>query len=159
MILVYCENMPENKKFMQNKSLAALNVLIGKWKVTMNHSALPNALEWEDSFEWFDNSFIIWHWQGKNEVPQATSIISRNENSTEGEYSMFYYDERGVSRIFDVTFEKNTLKYWREDSDFFQRIELTVSEDGNTITGHGENSHDKGKSWKHDFDITYTRIN
>ncbi len=142
----------------KNPSLASLNVLIGKWSVTMTHNSLPHPLTWQDSFEWIENAFILWHWQGKNEVPKAQSIIGHSDNSLGKMFKMFYYDSRGVSRIFDMAFDKNIWKFRREDTDFFQRFERKISEDGNTITGEGENSYDAGKNWKHDFDITYTRI-
>ncbi|CAN5175533.1 hypothetical protein BH09PAT1_BH09PAT1_7360 [soil metagenome] len=71
---------------------------------------------------------------------------------------MSYYDARGVSRIFDMTFNNGIWKSWREDSDFYQRFEYMISKDGNSIEGKGEISHDSGKTWDHDFNITYTRL-
>jgi hypothetical protein len=56
-----------------------------------------------------------------------------------------------------MSFADGIWKFWREDSDFFQRFEGKISEDGNSIIGSGENSYD-GKNWEHDYDITYTRI-
>ena len=50
---------------MKNAALTPLSFLIGKWDVEMAHTALPKPLNWEDSFEWVEDSFIIWHWQGK----------------------------------------------------------------------------------------------
>jgi hypothetical protein len=145
-------------KYPKNPALTKLSILIGRWKVTMHHVALPEPLEWEDSFEWLEDAFIIWHWGGKNEVPQSTSIITGKADKPNNKYMMFYYDSRKVSRIFEMTFSNSTLKYWREDSDFFQHIELQINQEGNTITGKGENSHDNGKKWEHDFYITYKRL-
>jgi hypothetical protein len=142
----------------QNQALIPLSFLIGKWNVTMTHTALPNPLTWQDSFDWLENGFIIWHWEGKDEVPKATFIIGRNENKSGNIYSMLYYDARGVSRYQEMSFENNVWKFWRNGSDFFQRFVGNISEDGNTITGKGEMSHDGGKTWEHDFDITYTRV-
>jgi hypothetical protein len=150
-------SMEKTTLFSKNPSLSPLTVLIGTWTVEMSHVALPTPLTWQDSFEWLDNAFIIWHWEGKNEVPGAKILISRNENKPINTYSMFYYDTRGVSRIFDMSFDNGIWKFWREDADFFQRFEGTISEDGDHITGKGENSSD-GKKWEHDFSITYTRI-
>jgi hypothetical protein len=143
---------------MKNAELTPLNFLIGKWNVEMVHSALPQPLNWEDSFEWVEDSFIIWHWQGKDEVPKATSIIGRNENRSGNIYTMLYHDIRGISRIMEMSFENGIWKYLRFDSDFSQRFEGIVSKDGNVIDGKGDASKDGGKTWKHDYSITYTRI-
>jgi hypothetical protein len=124
----------------------------------MSHVALPTPLTWQDSFAWLEDAFIIWHWQGKNEVPKGTFIINRNENGPSDRYMMFYYDSRRVSRIFEMSFDKGVWKFWREDSDFFQRFEGKINKDGDSITGKGEISHDGGKKWEHDFNISYTRI-
>jgi hypothetical protein len=143
---------------MKNAALAPLSFLIGKWNVEMEHTALPKPLSWVDSFEWVEESFILWHWQGKDEVPKSTSIIGRNENKSGNMYTMLYHDIRGVSRVMDMSFENGIWKHVRLDSDFSQRFEGIVSEDGNVIKGKGEASEDGGVIWKHDFSITYTKI-
>jgi len=143
---------------MKNTALTPHSFLIGKWNVEMVHTALPKPLNWEDSFEWVEESFIIWHWQGKNEVPKATSIIGRNENKSGIIYTMLYYDNRGVSRILEMSFEDGLWKYSRLDSDFSQRFEGMVNEDRNVIKGKGEVSKDGGETWNDDFSIIYTRI-
>lgn len=143
---------------MKNTALTSLSFLIGTWSVEMIHTALPKPLSWEDSFEWVEESFIMWHWQGKNEVPKATSIIGRNENKSDAIYSMLYHDSRGVSRMLEMSFENGIWKFWRLNADFSQRFEGTVSKDRNVIKGKGEVSNDGGKNWKHDYSITYTKI-
>ena len=51
--------------------------------------------------------------------------------------SVHYYDSRWVHRIFTLRFADGTLRYARSAPapDFSQRVTLTVSGDGNTITG------------------------
>jgi hypothetical protein len=149
--------MIENTLLPKNLALEPLSVLIGKWNVEMTHVQLPKPLVWQDSLEWLENAFILWHWQGKNEVPQGTFIIGRNENKSGNMYNIFYYDSRGISRFFEMSFENRVWKFSRKGADFYQRTEYTISEDGNSIVGHGEMSHDEGKEWKHDFSITYTK--
>jgi hypothetical protein len=145
-------------KYPRNQELEPLSFLIGNWKVEMKHTAIPEPLTWEDSFEWFEDAFIIWHWQGKNEVPKATFIIGRNENKSDNIYSMLYYDARGVSRMLEMSLVKNIWKFWREGSDFYQRFKGEINDARNIITGIGEMSHDKGSTWKYDFSISYTKI-
>jgi hypothetical protein len=125
-----------------NPELSQLNFLIGTWNVEMRHSAIPQALTWQDSFSWLDNGFIVWHWQGKKEVPAATLIIGRNEENLDNKFTILYYDARGISRCMDMIFENNIWKFWREGKDFFQRTEYTINEEKTAMTGHGEMSKD-----------------
>ena len=150
--------MSKTSVFTKNPALEPLSVLIGKWNVKMSHVALPNPLTWQASFEWLDNAFIIGRWDGKNEIPRTIFLIGRNENKPSNKYSMFSYDSRGVSRIYDMSFEKGVWKFWREDSDFFQCFEGKINEEADAITGNGKNSFDGGKKWEPDFTITYARI-
>jgi hypothetical protein len=145
-------------KFPQNPELAPLNFLIGTWNVRMTHSSLPNPLDWQDTFTWLDNGFIVWHWQGKNEVPQATLIIGRNEQTSNNKFSILYYDSRGISRFEEMSFENGVWKFWRNGADFFQRMEYIVSESGRSMVGHGEISYDQGRTWQHDFAIEYSKV-
>ncbi len=142
----------------ENPALAPLSVLLGKWNVEMVHAKLPDPLTWQDSFDLLENAFIIWHWQGKDEVPGATFIIGRNENKSRNTYSMLYYDARGVSRILHMSWANGIWKFWRKNPDFSQRFEGKISEDGNIIIGSGDASSDGGKTWEHDYSITFTRI-
>ena len=142
----------------KNSALEPLSFLVGKWNVEMVHAKLLDPLTWQDSFELLENAFIIWHWQGKNEVPQATSVIGRNENKSVNAYTMLYYDAREISRILHMSFESGSWKFWRDDPEFSQRFEGNVSGDGNVITGNGDASYDGGETWEHDYSITYTRI-
>lgn len=124
----------------------------------MTHSALPVPLDWQDTFSWLDNGFIIWRWQGKNEVPQATLVIGRNEQTINNKYTILYYDARGISRFQEMSFENQVITFWRNGADFFQRMVYVVNESATAMTGHGEMSHDKGKTWEHDFNIEYTKL-
>lgn len=142
----------------KNEALKPLSVLIGEWKVTMNHVAIPEPLSWQDTFDWLEDGFIIWHWQGKNEVPAGTFIIGRNEHTTGNLYSMLYYDARGISRMLEMSFTDGIWQFERQGQDFYQRFTGKIAESGNSITGHGEMSHDRGKTWNHDYDITYTKV-
>lgn len=152
--------MKETSSFIKNPALTPLNVLIGKWNVRMFNMSWSNpddVATWQASFEWLDNAFVMWRWEGKNGVPESISIIGRNENATVNTYCLLYYDSRGVSRIYKMIFDNGIWKFWREDSDFFQRFEGKINEEGDVITGEGKNSSD-GKKWEHDYFITFTRI-
>jgi hypothetical protein len=70
---------------------------------------------------------------------------------------MLYYDERGVSRIYEMTVEGSIWRMWRNAPDFMQRMTGNISDDRNTITVHGELSKD-GSNWEQDLDLIYTRV-
>jgi len=142
----------------KNPELEPLSFLIGRWDIEMKHVSITESLNWQDTFSWLDNGFILWHWQGKNEVPQATLIIGRNEKEADDRFTILYYDARGISRCMNMSFENNVWTFWREGKDFFQRMHYSSNEDGTMMTGKGEMSHDQGKTWQHDFDITYRKI-
>jgi hypothetical protein len=145
----------QNSPSQLNPALRQLQILIGEWNVEVSHASFlpdPKATQTgRASFEWLDGAFLVFR---DHSPPQSTSVIGRNESLDT--YSMLYYDSRGVSRIYDMSFSGGVWKLWREDPDFFQRFEGKISDDGNSITGCWEIAAD-GTEWKHDFDITYTR--
>ncbi len=70
---------------------------------------------------------------------------------------MMYFDERKVTRKYEVSLQDNVLKWWRNAPGFSQRYTWTITDNGNKIIGKGELSKD-GKAWEKDLDLTYTRI-
>jgi hypothetical protein len=145
----------QNSPSQLNPALSQLQILIGEWNVEVsNASFLPSPTATQTgraSFEWLEGAFIVLR---DTMPPQSTSVIGRNESLDT--YSLLYYDARGVSRIYEMSFSQGVWKLWREDPDFFQRFEGKISADENSITGSWETAAD-GTEWKHDFDITYTR--
>jgi hypothetical protein len=91
-----------------------------------------------------------------SEAPSAIWLIHRDD-ANRG-YKAFYYDDRKVSRIYEMSFTDNIWKLWREAPNFSQRFEGTISNDGNKLLAKWEKSTD-GQTWEHDFDVTYTRLN
>jgi hypothetical protein len=70
---------------------------------------------------------------------------------------MRYFDERGVSRKYEMTLRDNSWKYWRNAPGFSQRFTGTFADEGNTIIGIWELSAD-GSIWKRDLELTFTRV-
>ena len=87
--------------------------------------------------------------------PAAQWLISRDESAPN--YSVFYYDSRSVSRVYDMSFSEGVWKMWRNAPGFCQRYEGIMSKNGKTITARWEKSAD-GAAWEHDFDVTDTKI-
>jgi hypothetical protein len=91
-------------------------------------------------------------WQGPS---GSLSVIGRDDAGDD--YTMLYFDSRGVSRIYQMSFDGGVWKQWREAPGFWQRFTGTFDDDGNTITAKSENSGD-GIAWELDFNLTYTRV-
>jgi hypothetical protein len=136
------------------------DVLVGDWKVTMT-----NAWFWEDPADvvegsatvaWLDDAFLIMRWYF-GDVPEAVWVLSRSD--ARDAFVALSYDERGVLRVFDMTFTGVGGEWLltREDPDFYQRLVGTVSADGNRIDTHPDASEDHGKTWRKDFDLTFER--
>jgi hypothetical protein len=70
---------------------------------------------------------------------------------------MLYFDERKVSRKYNVEFKNNTMIWWRNSPDFSQKCTLTISDDGATIISKGELSRDNN-TWENDLELKYTQI-
>ena len=70
-------------------------------------------------------------------------------------YTALYHDERGVCRVFDMTFDGSTWSLSREDPDMFQRFVAEVGPD--RIDGRREASDDEGSTWREDFDLSFER--
>lgn len=89
----------------------------------------------------------------KEDFPAGIAIFGSDDAT--GEYFMMYFDERKVSRKYEVSFQDGVLKWWRDAPEFSQRYTWTITD--NTILGKGELSKD-GKTWERDLELTYTRV-
>ena len=153
--------MPKDNSFDSNPALADLGLLIGQWEMELSNAAfLPNSsdtLKGGVSFEWLEaGAFLIMRMGEKiSQAPSAIWLIHRDEGNSD--YKAFYYDDRKVSRIYEMSFSNKVWKMWRQSPDFSQRFEGNIADDGNKILAHWEKS-DDGHTWEHDFDITYSRL-
>ncbi len=132
------------------------DILVGEWNMVGTHPALPSAVQGHSAFKWLkEDALLLWRfdWQ-PGDIPSALSIIGHDDAIDT--CSMLYSDERGVARIYQMSLEGGVWKLWRDVPDFSQRMTGTFSEDGNTITCHGELSRD-GSHWESDLAVTYTR--
>ena len=139
------------------RSLKQFEVLIGKWTTVGTHPQLPAAVHGHSTFEWLrEGALLAWHfdWERGQGIPSAYSIIG-HDDAVEP-CSMLYTDERGVSRIYQMTLAGGVWKMWRDSPDFSQRMTGTFSADGQTIAWKGELSHD-GSTWEPDLSVTFTK--
>jgi hypothetical protein len=145
------------KALIPNPALKPFEVLVGEWQVTGSHPYLPDTvLHGRTSFEWLEGgAFLIMRSEiDEPRFPDAIEIFGSDDVAKE--FFILHFDERGISRKYDVAMEGNQLKWWRDDPGFSQRSTIIIEEGGNKMTSKGEMSRD-GAAWEKDLELTYTR--
>jgi hypothetical protein len=146
-----------NEAAKQNPALEPLSVLVGTWNTVGTHPLVPGTtFHGRTSFAWIEGgAFLIMHSQiDEPEIPSGIAVFGSDD--TTGETSMLYFDERGVSRRYEVSLRDNVWKWWRNAPGFSQRFAGAIAADGRTIVSRGELSRD-GARWDPDLELTYTR--
>jgi hypothetical protein len=151
--------MVENKS---NLALERLGVFIGQWNIEITAMSFnPDSSAGESgraTFDWLEaGAFLIQHSEISTsaDFPRGISVIGPDHEAET--YSMLYFDSRGVSRIYKMTFSGGIWTLWRDFPGFSQRFQGVFSEDNNIISARWEKSTD-GSHWDHDFELTYTRV-
>ena len=146
-----------NEAAKPNAALQPLNVLVGTWNTSGTHPLVPGVtFHGRTSFDWLEGgAFLIMHSEiDEPQIPSGIAIFGTDD--TTGECSMLYFDERGVSRRYEVSIKDNVWKWWRNTPEFSQRFAGTIAADDRTIDGRGELSRD-GTNWEGDLQLKYTR--
>lgn len=91
----------------------------------------------------------------ESHFPDGVAIFGSDDVARR--FFMLSFDQRGISRAYDVTMEGNQLRWWRDEPSFSQRFVINIEDDGNKMIGKGEMSRD-GAPWEKDLDLTFTRI-
>jgi hypothetical protein len=135
-----------------------LEALVGEWTL---EAGPPGGPPWPGeagvSFEWLDGVPLLIERSHVDlpEAPDGVAVIGCDGMSDT--YYQLYTDDRDVQRIYQMSLGDGVWKLWRDGEPFSQRFTGTFSEDGKTIVGRWEAAKD-GKTWKTDFDLTYTRV-
>lgn len=138
-----------------NPALKLLEPLIGEWQTTGTHPYLPDTkLQGRALFEWIEGgAFLRVRSQIDHpEFPDGVAIFGSDDEAKA--YYQIYFDERGISRKYDVSITADQIKWWRDDDHFSQRFTLDIRED--KLVSSGEMSRDGGE-WEQDLSLTYTR--
>ena len=146
-----------NEAAKPNPALEPLSVLVGTWITVGTHPLVPGTtFHGQTTFDWLEGgAFLRMRSQiDEPEIPSGTAVFGSDDAT--GECSMLYFDERGVSRKYDVSLRDNVVRWWRDSPDFSQRFTGTIADDGRTIVGKGEMSKD-GAPWEGDLNLTYRR--
>ena len=140
-----------------NPRLAAFEPFVGAWTTEGRHPMLPGtALHGRATFEWLDGGAFLCMRSEIDEphVPKGVAIIGSDDE--DGSFTMLYFDDRAVSRRYEVTMDAGVMQWERTTPAFSQRFALTLAADGRTVHGVGEMSRDGGP-WGPDLELTYTR--
>ena len=100
--------------------------------------------------EWFGDAFLLVHATLQGELSLAIGRSDANDA-----YEVLYHDDRGVCRVFAMTWDGRRWTMSRKDPDFHQRFIAEVEPD--RISGRWEASEDRGRTWRKDFDLVFAR--
>ena len=142
-----------------NPRLQALAVLVGEWATVGTHPMLPGkTFHGHASFTWLESgAFLLFHSHiDEPEIPDGVAILGTDDSNPDAG-AMLYFDVRNVSREYRWTISSNVWTWSRDELGFFQRMVLTITNDGRRIEAKGQMSRN-GKSWEPDLQLTYTRI-
>jgi hypothetical protein len=138
-----------------------LESLIGEWSMEL---AIPGAAPVGSGsavFEWIlGGRFVVQRTSSPDpNAPDGFMVISADQPAG---YTQHYFDDRGVVRVYEMTFADGEWTLLRERPDFSpldfsQRFVGTFSKDGHTIEGRWEQRSDDG-DWRLDFGLTYRRM-
>jgi len=145
-------------------TLDHLTVLVGEWEIEATHQALPgDVIRGRATFEWLgEGVFLVWRARYDHpDIPDSIAIMGCDDSgdlrNPGGGCAVQYYDERGVTRRYQLSAEPGVWRYWRDEPGFSQRFTGTISPDGSTVEGLVELNQD-GKTWEPDLPITYRRV-
>jgi hypothetical protein len=147
----------DNEAAKPNPALQPLAGLIGTWTTTGTHPLVPGkTFHGRTSFSWTaGGAFLLMESRiDEPEIPSGIAIFGTDDGA--GTCHMLYFDERGVSRRYEVSFHERGLQWWRNAPDFSQRFTATIAADGRTMETRGEYSRD-GAQWEPDLALTHVR--
>jgi hypothetical protein len=145
------------KALISNPALKALGFLIGEWQTTGSHPEVPGkTLYGRTSFAWHEGgAFLIMRTEiDEPRFPNGLAIIG--SDNVAGNFAMIYFDQRGISRIFDLTVGDRTLTWRRDDPEFSQSTTITADHGNDTLVSNGRMSKKRG-AWVADLSQVYKR--
>ena len=141
-----------------NPRLAIFEPFVGEWTTTGSHTMLPGiALRGRTIFDWLEGGAFLRMRTEVDEprIPAAIAIIGSDDAT--GALTMLYFDQRGVSRRFEVVMDGVATRWWRTAPGFPQRFTLTPATDNDTLRGVSAFSKND-IIWEQDLELTYTRV-
>lgn len=110
------------------------------------------------SFAWQDNgAFLVWRSEIEDDRRFPNGIAIFGSDDAAGTLFISYFDERGISRKYDVTLAADGFQMHRDDPKLAQRMTFKMSPDGRTMTCTGEMSQNGGP-WGPDLSLNCERV-
>ena len=139
-------------------ALKRLEPLVGEWTL---EAIPPGGEPWPGEaravFEWHDSGAHLIE-RSTIEMPEAPNAIAiMGCDAANGTYYQLYSDDRGVSRVYEMSIGDGEWKLWREGEPFAQRFTGTFEDGGDKIVGRWELAKD-GDDFETDFDLIFTRV-
>ncbi len=147
-----------SEAFIPNPALEPFKVLVGEWQTIGFHPYLPGiTLHGRTTFDWLEGgAFLIMHSEIDDpNFPSGVAIFGSDDVAKK--YFMLSFDERGVSRKYDVTMTGDQLKWWRDEPSFSQRFTIVIEDNSNKMVSKGEMSRE-GAAWEEDLALTYVQL-
>ena len=141
-----------------NPQLTFFERIIGEWRSTGTHPALPGVtLHGRVSFAWqHGGAFLVWRSEVEHPLfPDGIAIVGSDDEA--GTIFISYFDERGVSRKYDVTLSQNGFAMQRADPKFAQRMTFSLEAGDTRMVSKGEMSR-KAAAWEPDLSQTFERL-
>jgi len=147
----------------RSDALKRLEPLLGEWDLSVSFPHFDTSgVRARTTFSWtLDGQYLLQ--RAEVDVPEAPDLIALIDvDRSSGGYTQHYFDSRGVTRVYAMTFDGRTWTLSRETPDFSpldfaQRFSGTLEDDGATIRARWDIRH-PGGDWEKDFDLTYTRV-
>ena len=137
-----------------NDAIRRLEGVVGEWDVTMTHAWFLESMETEvhgsATFEWIADAFLVMRSRWEDDSTQEF-VFSRND--ARDTYLALSHDDRGVYRVFDMTFADGAWTLLREDPDFHQRITMRIQP--KRIDLRADASDDAGQTWRMDLEYIF----
>ncbi|MBX4186812.1 MAG: hypothetical protein KW802_00950 [Candidatus Doudnabacteria bacterium] len=142
-----------------NKTLDKYKKLLGTWELTGSHRLMPGIkLSGICIIYWLQEGGLVTMKtiMNQKEIPELFAVFGHDDKNDPEKDTMLYFDERGVSRIFEVYLNDQEWRYWRNAPHFSQRFTGTFQDGGNTIVGLSELCEDD-ITWKRDLELIFVR--
>src|SRR5687767_2592897 len=134
-------SLPGREAAIPNPALGGWCAVIGEWASIGSHPYLPGKTPLgRTPFAWLEGGalLIMRSEIDEPEIPSGIAVVGTDDAT--GEQFMLYFDERGVSRKYDVTTSHSGWTWSRDSPELAQRFTATLTADGNRIVGKGEMS-------------------
>jgi hypothetical protein len=144
---------------MRNTELGKLDWLVGEWKTTVSDAWFlePPGVEvpGTTTVAWLGESLLVVRSGFGEGAHHSWMSLVLGRSDPNDAYIALYQDDRGVCRLYAMTFDGARWTLSREDPDMHQRFIADIEKD--RIVARWEASEDQGETWRKDYDLTFER--